>query len=81
MHPRLYTDEHFHLINNPFKYKCETFQIFIHSFQKIMMSAKCNSWVVYLTTFKVNNSTHMQMLIDQDMWKKSLTNFSINLRH
>jgi hypothetical protein len=37
MHRRLYKHEHFGLIINPFKYKCETSQIFIHSFQKIVM--------------------------------------------
>jgi hypothetical protein len=33
MHPKLYMHEHFHLINNPPKYKCEIFQVFIHPFQ------------------------------------------------
>jgi len=37
MHPRLYMHKHFDVIINPFKYKCENSQIFIHSFQKIMM--------------------------------------------
>ncbi len=43
MHPKLYMHEHFELITNPFKYKCETLQVFIHPFQKIMVNAKCNS--------------------------------------
>jgi hypothetical protein len=32
-------------------------------------------------TFKVNDSTHMQMLIIQKMWKNSLTCSSINVKH
>ncbi len=81
MHPKLCMHEHFHLINNPFIYKCETSQVFIHSFQKIMVSAKCNSWIVDLVTFKVNDSTRIQMLTIQEMWKNSLTHSSINLKH
>jgi hypothetical protein len=50
MHPCMH--EHFDLIINPFKYKCETCQIFIHPFQKIVMSAKCNSWKMDLTHLK-----------------------------
>jgi hypothetical protein len=56
---------------DPFKYKCETFQIFRHSFQKTMVNAKCSSWPVDLTTFKVNDSTCVQMLMVQKMQKKS----------
>ncbi len=82
MHPKLCMHEHFHLINNTFKYKCETSQVFIHALEKFLVSAKCNSWVVDLTTFKVNDSTpHVQMLIVQEMRKKSLTHSSINVRH
>jgi len=72
--------EYFDLITNAFKYKCEISQIFIHPFQKIVMNAKCNSWIVNLT-FKVNDLTHMQMLLVQEMWKDSLTHSSINVRH
>jgi hypothetical protein len=43
IHPRLCMHEHFDLIINPFKYKCETCQGFMYPFQKIMVSAKCNS--------------------------------------
>jgi hypothetical protein len=43
MHPRLCMHEHFDLITNPFKYKCEISQILEHAFQKIMVNAKCNS--------------------------------------
>jgi len=43
MHPRLCMHEHFDLISNRFKYKCETSQIFIHPFQKIVLSVKFNS--------------------------------------
>ncbi len=35
MHLKLCMHEHFDLINNPFKYKCETSQVFIHSFKKL----------------------------------------------
>jgi hypothetical protein len=61
--------EHFDLITNPFKYKCETSQFFIHSFQTIVMNEKCNLWIVDSTTFKMDDSTHMQMLTFQNMWK------------
>jgi hypothetical protein len=73
MHPKFCMHEHFDLITNPFKYKCETCQVFIHLFQKIVMSAKYNSWIMDLTTFKVNDSIHVQMLIIQNMQTKSLT--------
>jgi hypothetical protein len=81
MHPRLCMHEHFDLITNPFKYICETSQIFIHSFQKIVVSAKCNTWVMDLTTFKVNDSNHMQMLVVQKMQKNSLICSSINVKY
>jgi len=63
MHPKFCMHEHFSIITNPFKYKCETSQIFVHPFKKIMVNAKCNSWVVDLITFKMNDSTHRQILI------------------
>jgi hypothetical protein len=81
MHLRLCMQEHFHLIINPFKYKCETSHVFIHPFQKITVSVKCNSWVGDLTTFKLNDSIHMQMSLVQEMWKKSLNHSNINVRH
>ncbi len=81
MHPRLCMHEHFDLITNPSKYECDTSQIFIHQFLKIEMNAKCNSWVVDLTTLKVNDSTYMQLLIIQEMQKNSLTHSSINVKH
>jgi hypothetical protein len=34
MHPRFCMYEHFDLITNSFKYKCETFQIFINFYFK-----------------------------------------------
>jgi hypothetical protein len=43
MHLKLCMHEHFDLITNPFKYKCETSYVFIHACQKIVVSAKCNS--------------------------------------
>jgi len=42
MHLRLGMHETFHLIINLFKHKCETYLGFIHIFQNIMVSAKCN---------------------------------------
>jgi hypothetical protein len=77
MYSRLCMHEHFDLIINPFKYKYETCQSFIHPFQNIMANA---NWVVDLT-FKVNDSIHVQMLIIQEMWKKSLTYSNINVWH
>jgi hypothetical protein len=41
------------------------------------MSAKCNSWIVDLTTCKVNDSTYIKMLLVQEMWKCSLNHSSI----
>jgi len=80
MHPRVCMHKHFDLITNQFKYECETFQIIIHPFQKIMVNAKYNTWIVDLATLKVNDSTHVQMLIVQEiMWKNSLTHSNINL--
>jgi hypothetical protein len=73
--------EHFDLITNLFKYKCETCQVFIHPFQKVVVSAKCNSWVINLTIFKVNDSVNVQMLIVQEMWKNSIKYSSINVMH
>jgi hypothetical protein len=42
MHPKLNMHETFDLIIHLFKYKCETNLAFIHLFQNIMVSAKCN---------------------------------------
>jgi hypothetical protein len=81
MHPRICMHEHFGLIINPFNFKCETSQIFIYLFKPIVVSAKCNSWIVDLTTFIVNDSAHVQMLIIQKMRKNSLTHSSINIKH
>jgi len=52
MHHRLCMHEHFDLITNPFKYKCQTSQVFIHPFQKIELNAKYNSRVMDLTQSK-----------------------------
>jgi len=46
MHAKICMHEHFDLITNPFKYKCEISWIFIHIFQKLVLNAKCNSWIV-----------------------------------
>jgi len=59
MHLRIYMHEHLDLIISAFKYKCENSQVFIHLFQKIVVGEKYNSWVVDLTTFKVNDSTRV----------------------
>ncbi len=42
MHHKLDMHETIDLIINPLKYKCETCLTFIHLFQNIMVSAKCN---------------------------------------
>jgi hypothetical protein len=62
MHPTLYMHEHFDLMINPFKYKCETSQNFKHLIKEIVVNAKYNSWILNLTTFKVNDSIHVQIL-------------------
>jgi hypothetical protein len=49
MHIRVCMHEHLDLIINPLKHKWETYQVFIHPSQEIMMSAKCNSWIMDLT--------------------------------
>jgi hypothetical protein len=49
MHPKLCMHhEHFDLIINQFKYKCENCQVFICPFLKNVMNAKCNSWIMDL---------------------------------
>jgi hypothetical protein len=52
MHHKLDMHETIDLIINPFKYKCETCLTFIHLFQNIMVSAKCNLWVMDLAHSK-----------------------------
>jgi hypothetical protein len=52
MHLRLYMHEHSGPINKSFKYKFETCQDFKHPFKDIVMSARCNSWIMYLTYSK-----------------------------
>jgi hypothetical protein len=41
------------------------------------VSAKCKYWVMDLTTFKVNDSIHVPMLIVQEMCKNTLNHSSI----
>jgi hypothetical protein len=48
MHLVVCMHEHFDLIINSFKFKCEIYQVFIDPFQEIMMNAKCNLWVMDL---------------------------------
>jgi hypothetical protein len=43
MHPNFCVHEHFDLITNPFKYKCETFQIFMVSVKIQFMSNGFNN--------------------------------------
>jgi hypothetical protein len=73
--------EYFDLITNPFKYKCKTSQVFMHPFKKNYGECKMQFMNSDLITFKVNDSTHVQMLIIQEIQKKSLTHSSINLKH
>ncbi len=79
MHIIFYMHEHFDIIINPFKYKCETCQIFIHPFQKIMVNM--DRFNNEFNTFKMNDWGHVQMLIVQKMWQESLMCSSINARH
>jgi len=77
VHLKLCMHEHFDLIINLFKYKCKISQIFVHLFQNIMLNAKCNSWIVNFIIFKVSDSTHVKILVVQEMWKHSLKHSSI----
>jgi hypothetical protein len=43
MHLKLCMFEHFDSMTKPFKYKSETYQVFILPLKKIMRIAKCNS--------------------------------------
>jgi hypothetical protein len=65
MYHIFYMHKHFDIITNPFKYKYETCQIFIHPFQKIVMNT--DRFNNEFNTFKVNDSSHVQMLIIQKM--------------
>ncbi len=60
MQPRVCMHEHFDLITNPFKYKCETYNIFIHPFQK--NCDECNMQ-------HLNNSFNKFKMINQLMYK------------
>jgi hypothetical protein len=42
MHNKICMDAHLDLINNPFKYKHGTCEVFIHVYQKIVVNTKCN---------------------------------------
>jgi hypothetical protein len=44
MSPKLCMHEHFDLITNPFKYKCETFQIFIKNCDECKMQLMSNGF-------------------------------------
>jgi hypothetical protein len=43
MHLKFCMHEHFDLITNPLKYKCENCQAFIYPIQKIVMNVNFNS--------------------------------------
>jgi len=66
MHPRVCMHEHFDLITNPFKYKCETCNVFIHPFQKNCDECKMQ-FINVFNTLKMNDSIHVQMLIVQEL--------------
>jgi hypothetical protein len=63
MHSEICMHECFDLITNPFNYKCESCQIFIHPSSWIVISAKCNLWIIDLMHSKWMISTHLQILI------------------
>ncbi len=46
MHIGVCMHEHLDLIIDPLKSKWETYQVFIHPSQEIMIKAKCDSWVM-----------------------------------
>jgi hypothetical protein len=87
MHLRLCCmHEHFDLITNPFKYKFEISQIFIHPFQKIGVNAKCNSWIVDLNNIQikrfnlcanVNSSKDVKKFINAFKYKYEASNFYV----
>ncbi len=56
--------------NNPFKYKCGTLSYMCVS----IYINKCNMEHLNngFNKFNVNDSTHVELLIVQEMWKKSL---------
>jgi hypothetical protein len=59
MHPRLCIHEQFELITNPFKYKCETYQILYVHFKKKRDECKMQLMSIEFNTFKMNDSTHV----------------------
>jgi hypothetical protein len=58
MHLRLCMHKHFDTITNSFKYKCETYQVFIHPFKKNCDDCKMQLVSNGFNTFKVNGSIH-----------------------
>jgi hypothetical protein len=62
MHFRFCMQEHFDLITNWFKYKCETYQVFIHP-SKTYSECKIQFMSNICNTFKINDSIHLQILI------------------
>jgi hypothetical protein len=64
MHLRVHMHEHFDLITNPIKYKCETCKVCIHPFQK-----NCDEWKMQF----INGFNTLKWAI-QFMWKYWLFN-------
>ncbi len=50
MHPKLCMHEHFDLIINPFKYKCEALSCYVFSY--ILVSAICNIGIMVLISLE-----------------------------
>jgi len=49
-----------------YQYKCEGLSCYV--FQYILLHAICNIWVI--VSLNSNDSTHVYMLIFQELWKK-----------
>jgi hypothetical protein len=62
-----------------FKYKCEALIVMCVS----IYTSKCNMQCLnsVFNKLKVDDSTHVKMLIIQEMWKKSLNHSSINSKY
>ncbi len=71
MHPKFCMYDHFHIINNPCKYKCDTSQSFYTYIYKNYGECKMQFMNNGFNTFKVNDSTHVQMLTIQVIYEKN----------
>jgi hypothetical protein len=81
MHPIICMHEHFDLITNSFKYKCKNLASFYTCISKNCDECKMQIMNNGFNTFKMYDWTHVQILIVQKMWKKSLTRSNINVKH